>query len=94
MRLPAQAASLCVAVTGDPCAGNHLKWRCNPCNTRGTTLDRPAGPCSGCGAPLQIEREEAILDIEAQAPGCPRLFADVTVRYAVPADAEHLAAAA
>ena len=31
MRLPAQAASLCVAVTGDPTsAGNHLKWRCNP----------------------------------------------------------------
>ena len=30
MRLPAQAASLCVAVAGDPCAGNHLKWRCNP----------------------------------------------------------------
>ena len=75
-------------------AWDRWKWRCAHCNARGTTLDPPAGPCSGCGAPLQIEREEAILDLEAQAPGCPRQLADITVRYSVPGDAEKLAAAA
>ena len=74
-------------------AWDRWAWRCARCDTRGTT-DRQPGPCGTCGQPPDARREEAILDLEVQGAGCPRLFIDVTVRYAVPGDAAALAAAA
>jgi hypothetical protein len=60
----------------------------------GTADAPPPGPCAACGAALAAEREEALLDLEAQRGDCPRHLADVTVRYSVPGDARALAAAA
>ena len=63
------------------------RWRCETCSTRGTLPAPPLGPCGTCGTALHGEREEAILDLEAQGSGS-RTFFDVTVRYSVPGDAE------
>ena len=43
---------------------------------------------------MVAEREEAILDLETQRAGQPRLFFDVTVRYCVPGAVDALTAAA
>ena len=75
-------------------AWGRWRWRCATCNASGHAPDRPAGPSCSCGAALQAEREEAILDLEVQRADRPRLFLDVTVRYCVPGDERALAAAA
>jgi len=67
------------------------------CGHRGSrVLDRPASPppCPGCGAALDVVREEALLDLEVRSARQPRTLLDVTVRHAVPGDAARLAAAA
>jgi hypothetical protein len=74
---------------------DRFPWRCTGCGSHGTeTAPPPPGPCSTCGSPLETRREEAVLDLEVQSAGCPRLFLDVTVRYSVPGHAARLAAAA
>ena len=77
-------------------AWDRWRWRCAApaCAARGTADAPPPGPCGRCGAALQLEREEAFLDLEAQRGDVPRLYADVTVRYSVPGEARALAAAA
>jgi hypothetical protein len=76
-------------------AWDRWRWHCSSCAASGTAATRPAaGAACSCGAPLAARREEAILDLEIQRADCPRVFLDVTVRYAVPGDAEGLQAAA
>jgi len=77
-------------------AWDRWHWTCTApgCAARGHADAPPAGPCQACGAALETRREEALLDLQAQRAGCPRLLADVTVRYSVPGEARALAAAA
>ena len=69
------------------------KWRCEACDRHGTTWDNRA-PSAHCGGQLQLELEEAILDLEVRSARVPRAFLDVTVHHSVPGGAGRLAAAA
>ena len=69
------------------------RWSCIACGGRGLAWTPPAGPCS-CGALLEIAREEAILDLEVRNAEAPCTYFDVTVRHAIPGDAQRLTAAA
>ena len=73
-----------------------LEWRCStpacancpvaPRRWRGVAWQCPAALCSLCGAVLDVEREEAVLDLEVRSAEVPKRFLDVTVRHAVAND--------
>ena len=72
---------------------NRWKWRCRPCDRHGTTWDHPGAPCADCGAAVEVELEEAVLDLDVRSARVPRALLDVTVRYSVPGGDAQLAAA-
>ena len=53
---------------------------------------RLAGPCD-CGAPLEPQRDEAILDLEVRTAVVPKAYFDLTVRHSVPSEGERLTVA-
>ncbi len=73
---------------------NRWKWHCAACNRRGLTWEDAGAPCSTCNGQLEVELEEAVLDLEVRSARVPRAFVDVTVHHSVPGDAARLAAAA
>ncbi len=73
---------------------NRWRWRCRPCDRKGTTWDHPGAPCAHCNAAVEVELEEAILDLDVRCARIPRTLIDVTVRYSVPGGERQLADAA
>ena len=51
-------------------------------------------PCSRCNGQVEVELEEAVLDLEVRSARVPRAFVDVAVHHSVPGDAARLTAAA
>ena len=72
------------------------RWRthCAGCNLRGVTWVHADAPCSRCNGQVEVELEEAVLDLEVRSARVPRAFVDVTVLYSVPGDAARLTTAA
>ena len=72
------------------------RWRthCASCNVRSITWTDADAPCCRCGGRLEVELEEAVLDLEVRSARVPRAFVDVTVHHSVPGDATRLSAAA
>ena len=66
-------------------AWNRWRWSCSgaACEGRGVAWQHPTGPCGLCGAALQANLEEAVLDLEVRSAEVPKLYMDVTVRHAV-----------
>ena len=75
---------------------DRFHWRCTAaaCERHGACFAPPCGPCDECGGALAVEREEAVLGVEARGAAVPRLYVDVTVRHAVPGDSDRLERAA
>ena len=73
---------------------NRWKTHCASCNIRSVTWADADAPCCRCSGPLEVELEEAVLDLEVRSARVPRAFVDVTVHHSVPGDAARLAAAA
>jgi hypothetical protein len=66
-------------------AWNRWRWSCSAsaCEGRGVAWQRPTTPCGLCGAALDANLEEAVLDLEVRSAEVPKLYLDVTVRHAV-----------
>jgi len=77
-------------------AWNRWRWNCSAaaCVGRGVAWQRPTGPCGLCGAALQANLEEAVLDLEVRSAEVPKLYLDVTVRHAVGNDEARVGRAA
>ena len=75
---------------------DRFRWRCTSaaCGGHGVSPTPPGSSCGACGGALSVEREEAVLDLEARGADVPRLYVDVTVHHAVPGDSDRLARAA
>ena len=73
---------------------DRFRWHCSSaaCGRCGVCYAPPGGPCGECGGALTVDREEAVLDLEARGADVPRLYVDVTVRHAVPGDSARLGA--
>ena len=51
-------------------------------------------PCAACSAPLHVDLEQALLDLEVRNAEVPKAYLDVTVRHAVGNDLARVRAAA